>query len=232
MSHSSIAVITDNPHLLNEFLKEAALHANSATFAYFTTGGCKELEEIQVKEYQDTLIESFDLVISLNCRQLFPSKLVNGVTCVNFHPGLNPYNRGMYPQVFSILKNEPTGATLHIIDDKIDHGPIIDQIKVPIHPDDNSATVFSRIVEAEVELIRRNVRDLVYKTFKTSPVNETGTLNTRRDFEALCQIDLDKKYTGKEWLDYLRAFTHPPYRNLYFVSEDGTKFYVSIDIKK
>ncbi len=52
---------------------------------------------------------------------------------VNIHGSLLPKNRGSNPIQWAILKNEyETGVTIHKIDNGIDIGPIIDQMKVPI----------------------------------------------------------------------------------------------------
>ena len=73
---------------------------------------------INVKDDGPWIIENFDVVISGHCKQLFPEKLVNGALCINIHPGLNPHNRGWFPQVFSILNGKPLGATIHVIDEE------------------------------------------------------------------------------------------------------------------
>jgi len=80
------------------------------------------------------IIEEHDLIISAHCKQLFPAPLVHARRCINIHPGLNPHNRGWYPQVFCMLNGLPLGATIHEIDDQLDHGPIIDQLEVPLYP--------------------------------------------------------------------------------------------------
>ena len=36
----------------------------------------------------------------------------------------------------------------------------------------------------------------------------------------------------KEAINYLRAMTHPPYKNSYFIDEDGNKIFVSIELEK
>ena len=72
-----------------------------------------------------TIIANYDLVISAHCKQIFPDILVNSVRCINIHPGLNPYNRGWFPQVFSIINKKPIGCTIHLMDEEIDHGDVI-----------------------------------------------------------------------------------------------------------
>ncbi|MEM9666371.1 MAG: formyltransferase family protein, partial [Bacteroidota bacterium] len=52
---------------------------------------------------------------------------------VNLHPGLLPYNRGAYPNVWSLVDQTPAGVTLHQIDAGIDTGPVLAQHPGP-HP--------------------------------------------------------------------------------------------------
>ena len=74
------------------------------------------LKEVNVKEDYDKIIQEFDLVISLHCKQFFPPQLVNKIKCINVHPGYNPFNRGWYPQVFAINYGNEVGATIHEMD--------------------------------------------------------------------------------------------------------------------
>lgn len=109
-----------------------------------------------------SLSKTYDLIISLHCYQRFPSFLVQKVECINIHPGLNPYNRGWYPHVFSIVNKLPLGATIHEIDEDIDHGAIIAQHEVSLYSWDTSLTAYDRVVEAELSLIKENLIRLVW----------------------------------------------------------------------
>nr|WED69134.1 formyltransferase family protein [Pectobacterium colocasium] len=93
-----------------------------------------DAKKINVKDEETItrIIENYDLVFSLHCKQIFPNRLVENVCCINFHPGLNPYNRGWYPQAFSIVNGLPVGSTIHLMDTEVDHGEIIDQKEVEI----------------------------------------------------------------------------------------------------
>ena len=42
--------------------------------------------------------------------------------CVNIHPALLPYNRGAYPNVWSIIERTPAGVTIQYIDEGVDTG--------------------------------------------------------------------------------------------------------------
>src|SRR5262245_54565473 len=65
--------------------------------------------------------------------------------CVNLHPAYLPYNRGAYPNVWSIVDGTPAGVTLHSIDAGIDTGPIIARREVPIDPTDTGETLYRKL---------------------------------------------------------------------------------------
>ncbi|MDE4969880.1 formyl transferase, partial [Francisella tularensis subsp. holarctica] len=51
-----------------------------------------EIKPIVMKKNGNDLIGKYDLGFSCHSKQLFTTKLVNSVLCINIHPGLNPYN--------------------------------------------------------------------------------------------------------------------------------------------
>ena len=190
------------------------------------------IKSIDVKNDYTSLIGKFDLIFSLHCKQLFPAELVNKVKCINVHPGYNPYNRGWFPQVFSILNNYKAGATIHEIDELLDHGVIIAQKEVVIESYDTSLSAYEKIQQAEVELLNENLENILRNTYQTI-VSEEGNVNLKKDFNALLKIDLDKKVTMHEAIDYLRAMSHGNYKNAYFIDKKtGSKIFANLNLQK
>jgi methionyl-tRNA formyltransferase len=74
----------------------------------------------------------------------------------NMHGSLLPKYRGRAPVNWAIVHGErETGATLHAMDVKPDHGAIVDQFAVPILGDDNARQVFDKVtLAAEIVLAR------------------------------------------------------------------------------
>jgi len=92
--------------------------------------------------------------------------LVDGVRCVNVHPGLDPLNRGWFPQIFSIIKGLPSGVAINEIDNKLDHGSIIAQREYKIQYWDTSGSEYAKIMVLEKELVLEHfvaIRDQTYK---------------------------------------------------------------------
>ena len=44
------------------------------------------------------------------------------------------------------------------------------------------------------------------------------------------KIDLKRETTLGDAIDFLRAVTHPPYKNAYFLDDEGNKVFVSISL--
>ena len=82
------------------------------------------------------------------------------------HPTLLPRHRGRAPIPWAILSGlARTGVTLfEIVDATTDSGAIVGQAVVEIAPDETATTLFDRLAEAHVELIREHVPQLVAGT--------------------------------------------------------------------
>jgi len=240
MKYNNILIFSDNPPLLKGLLKIlrdkkldklinvkiASSHLSDITI------DSVNVEKINIKENIDYLIEKFDLIISAHCKQIFPQELIDNVKCINIHPGLNPFNRGWFPQVFSIINKLPVGATIHEMDNEVDHGPIIIQKEVPIYSYDTSETIYNRILETEQILFENVIENILHDKYEmTIPMNE-GNVNWKKDFNDMCQINIKETYSGQEFIDLLRALTHGNYNNAYFYDDDGNKIYMKIILQK
>lgn len=195
--------------------------------------GCRNgLGQIDLKKVTEDFFGRYDLFLSLHCKQLFPSALVKKHRCINVHPGFNPYNRGFYPQVFSILNKYPVGVTIHEMDEQLDHGPIIVRRQIPVCDWDTSMDVYTRIQWMEVELLREYLPVLLSGEYQVFCPDREGNVNLEKDFKELCRLDLEQTVTWKEAIDRLRAVTFQGYRNAYFYDEEGNKVFVDIHLEK
>jgi phosphoribosylglycinamide formyltransferase-1 len=69
---------------------------------------------------------------------------------LNVHPALLPAFKGLHAQRQALEYGARiTGATVHLVDQDMDHGPIVLQGAVPIAPDDTEATLAARILTVE-----------------------------------------------------------------------------------
>ena len=178
------------------------------------------------------ILKQYSLVISLHCKQLFPKELIQEVKCINIHPGYNPYNRGWYPQAFSIINQTVIGATIHEIDNELDHGNIIDRMIVPSYSWDTSKEVYERVLEAELILLERKFEMILNNDYEAYQPEIEGNVNRKGDFNTLCKLNLDERNTLNYFLDKLRALSHGDYRNAYYIDKQtGKKVFVRIALK-
>ena len=77
---------------------------------------------------------------------------------LNVHPALLPKygGRGMYGERVhaAVLASDDrvSGATIHLVNDEYDQGPIVSQQEVPVHPGDSVDTLAARVLELEHSL--------------------------------------------------------------------------------
>ena len=167
----------------------------------------------------------FGYVLAPELLRLFPRRVVN------LHPALLPYNRGSYPNVWSIVDRTPAGATLHYMDEGIDTGEIIAQQEVEVEPIDTGESLYRKLEHASFELFRRTWPKL--RTGDVSPrpqSREGGTVHRVDEVEAIDAIDLDASYRARDLIDVLRARTFPPHRGAYFTA-GGRRIYVRIQLE-
>ncbi len=176
------------------------------------------------------LISEYNLIISAHCKKIFPGKLVKSVRCINIHPGYNPYNRGWYPQVFSILNKLPFGATIHEMSEELDSGDIIIQEEITINSTDNSLSLYNKVLEKEITLFKDNFDKIIKGNYKKIKPLVKGNLNSKADFNKLCQLDLNHIGTMGEHIDLLRALSHGDFKNAYFLNEKNEKITVKIEL--
>ncbi len=230
-----IAVFSDNPKLLEKISemipKDVIVDYFCSIYSKPTDFVDLSVNVLDIKKDYLQLIDIYKLVLSIHCKQIFPEELVKRIKCINLHPGYNPINRGWYPQVFSIIHGLETGATLHEMDEKLDHGNIIDRRKVEIDSFDTSLRLYNKIVRAELELVKENLSKILVGDYVAIKPENNGNVFLKKDYEKLKEIDLNKKGTYKEVINHLRAMTHGNFNNAFYIdSITNKKIFIKIDL--
>ena len=99
---------------------------------------------------------NFQLAILTAYAKIIPQKLLKlpKFGFLNIHPSLLPKYRGSSPVEFAILNGEKeTGVTIIKMDEKIDHGPIISQAKLPIAKTDTKASLTKKLAQLAKQLL-------------------------------------------------------------------------------
>jgi phosphoribosylglycinamide formyltransferase 1 len=93
------------------------------------------------------VLAGFMRVLQTPMLKAFPRRIIN------IHPSLLPKFPGLEAWKQALAAGEKVaGCTVHYVDEKIDHGEIIAQRKVPILPEDTPESLHARIQIAEREL--------------------------------------------------------------------------------
>jgi methionyl-tRNA formyltransferase len=151
---------------------------------------------------------------------------------INTHPSLLPYGRGKHYNFWSIVDRVPFGVSLHMVDEGIDSGDIIDQAGLSYDWEDTGGSLYRRATEATVRLVQDAYPRLRKLDFSARPQDPAaGTFHRASELEGASSIDLDKSYVARDLLNLLRARTFPGYPACAF--SDGDAVYeVRVDIKR
>ncbi len=150
---------------------------------------------------------------------------------INVHPAYLPYNRGAYPNVWSIIEGTLAGVTLHYIDEGVDTGDILFRQEVDIEPTDTGKSLYKKLEMASIELFKKKWDKIKSGEFEAMTQDPgEGTYHEVKDIEEIDEIDLDEEYTARELIDLIRARTFPPYKGCYFETEDG-RVYLQLSLE-
>ena len=121
-----------------------------------------ESREVRDREMAEWLAErGVELVVLAGYMQIltppflerFPERILN------VHPSLLPAFRGVRAVENALAAGVKwTGATVHVVDEGVDTGPIVLQEPVPVHEDDTPETLHKRIKAVEHRLLPQAVR--------------------------------------------------------------------------
>lgn len=115
------------------------------------------------------------LGLSASFPYLFPPDLIKqfGGHLYNLHPSLLPQYRNVAPVPYALAMGDTeTGITLQQIDEKIDHGEIIAQIKEPILPTDTTPTLLNSLFAKGADLFLDYIRHSDTPTLRHSEFSD------------------------------------------------------------
>jgi len=171
-----------------------------------------------------------DYIICVHFPKIIPKKILYGV--LNLHPSYLPYNRGWHTPTWAIIDGTPAGATLHFMDEKIDHGDIVDQKRVPILPTDTAQDLYQRILVAEYDVFEQAWPSLIDRTYKRKPQNDSiATYHKKSDLQKIKNF-LDADNIGFSTIQVLRALTTNDIKEACYYKIDGQKYAVQVNIKE
>lgn len=171
-----------------------------------------------------------DLILSVLFGYVLPPEILDipSKGCVNLHPSFLPYNRGAYPNVWSIVEETPAGVTLHYMDKGLDTGAIISQRRVDVSPVDTGESLYAKLDRAALDLFSEYWPRLREGRVDAIPqARNDGTYHRSADVEEIDEIKLDATYSARQLIDVVRARTFPPHKGAYFIV-DGRRVHMEL----
>ena len=153
------------------------------------------------------------IFISLEFDRLIKPKLFRSKQLFNIHFSKLPAYKGQYTSSWPILNGEnESGVTLHLIDDGVDTGNIIDQVVFKLSSEETARSLYLKYIEKGTELLIKNLENLLKNQYTSIPqksINSTffsiNSINYRN-------LVLDFNKTAFQLSQQLRAFSFREYQ--------------------
>jgi len=154
-------------------------------------------------------LEKTDFILVFAYGKIIPLDKIETKNILNIHPSLLPKLRGPAPIRYAILEGyKKTGISLMKIDQKIDHGPVIDQINIPMVDDENYFSLRKKVKKKALELIKKSLKPYLEGKIGTEPQNHNQATFSKmiRKEDGLIDWKNDPKQIERK----IRAFHHWP----------------------
>lgn len=166
-----------------------------------------------------------ELLVSVNYRYIIPKEIFGlAKFAINIHGSLLPKYRGRTPHVWSIINGEKeSGITCHLIEETVDTGDIISQIKIPIEDDDTGYSLLNKFESNYPKLLINSIDRLEKGTKFVKQAEECASYYGKRTPD-MGYIDFRK--SGSEVINFIRAQAEP-YPGAYYYLLDGRKIIIN-----
>lgn len=131
----------------------------------------------------------------------------------NLHASLLPQYRGAAPINWAVINGDTeTGITTFFLQQAIDTGEVIQQVKVPITDTDNVGAVHDKLMNLGGKLVIETVDAIIAGTVKSIPQEEMAVVGELRYapkiFKDTCKIDWNQ--STKKVYDFIRGLSPYP----------------------
>lgn len=130
----------------------------------------------------------------------------------NLHASLLPQYRGAAPINWALINGETeTGVTTFLLNHEIDKGAILEQIHVPILPEDNAGTLYDKLMHTGESLVTRTVDRIAageIRPVEQQHLEESGLRPAPKIFKEDCRIVWS--WEGRRIVDFVRGLSPYP----------------------
>lgn len=162
----------------------------------------------------------YDLFILAAYGKILPKKILSipkrGI--LNIHPSMLPRLRGPSPIKSAILSNErDTGATIIVLDEKMDHGPIVAQENVEIEEKDWPPllpVLEEKLFRKGGKLLVKVMEDYIKGKITPKPQDESKATYSKKIKKGDGLVDLEKDSPKEIYIKYCAFYGWP---GIYFI---------------
>jgi methionyl-tRNA formyltransferase len=156
----------------------------------------------------DWLINAYGtVVLPAAVIRLFPGR------ALNVHPGPLPEYGGLHMNQWALRNGEARfGATIHLMQERVDAGPIVREVRFDIKPADTGLTLFNRTQRAAIGLLRDVLGDILTGRELRPVPQDLSRLRVYRHAEAL-DGRIDWRWQARQIVDFVRAGNYRPFRS-------------------
>jgi methionyl-tRNA formyltransferase len=178
----------------------------------------------QLKSYKNESGENliWDCFVVVSYGKIIPQEILEipnrGV--LNVHPSLLPKHRGPAPIETAILNDElKTGITIMLIDEKVDHGPIIEQEVVEFKEWENKNVISEKLAVLGGKILAKVLPQWSNGEIEAVEQNHSQATFTKKieksDAEIFLKDDARKNFT--------KIMAYTPHPGAYFFTEKNGK---------
>lgn len=160
------------------------------------------------KTTPDLDIYENELLLFAGYKPIVPKKVLESNVCINVHYSLLPQYRGLHSTVWAILNDEEyLGATIHLMDEFIDNGPILYQYKVKNDRVSNSRQYMEMFNSHIKDVIGYVLTDFLDGKIIPQKQDKSNASWVGRRNEKDCKIDFSKPLAYQK--AFFRALVEP-----------------------
>ena len=122
------------------------------------------------------LLKRTDIAIVGSYGKIIPSSLLAlpRLGFLNIHPSLLPKYRGPSPVPYTLLNDEKeTGVTIIKMDEQVDHGPIVAQVRTQVGPDERASAMLVRLWLLGADLLMHMLPDYLEGKIVARPQDDS-----------------------------------------------------------
>ncbi|MFA4818451.1 MAG: methionyl-tRNA formyltransferase [Patescibacteria group bacterium] len=143
--------------------------------------------KIAARAHQFAILAAFGKIIPAAVLGCYPGGIIN------VHPSLLPLYRGPSPIQYAIKDGAAeTGVSLIVLDNEIDHGPIIAQSACALMPVDDAVTLANKLAPLAVKLLLDNLPGYLNGLITPKPQNHLQATFSKMISRADGQADFNK----------------------------------------